>query len=277
MIQQVFGVNLDVRQAQDFSFVTRYGTPFFVTPQTEKGLVCIGTESPQYGRLLIRFAGAALTEARRAPEAAVAAMRAAMPAYEALYPHPTLIKLQGHGAVAGGYAAIFAWPEGQWLGQPEAREQLLRQPLVSLLRMIDAIFDFHAYALSQGYLPVDFSENSLAADLATARLTLCDIDAYRPLPAWNDRGRMPGSPRFLSPEEYVPEAPLDALTAQYTMGALAFAFLSDHGSRERGAWVAGERLYQVAARACSEERAARYPSYTAFLQAWREAVGQTVR
>ena len=66
------------------------------------------------------------------------------------------------------------------------------------------------------------------------------------MPCRNDRGRMPGSARFLSPEEYELGAPLDGLTLQYTMGALAFAFLADHGSREAGAWMAAAPLYAVA-------------------------------
>lgn len=277
MIQQVFGFPLDVRFAQDFSFVTRYGAPFAVSAEADAGVVALGVEGPQHGRLLIRFAGAALTEARRAPEEAAHALRAAMPVYEALYPHSALIKLQGHGAVAGGYAAIFSWPAGERLQTREALALLLRQPLLSRLRMIDAALDFHAYALSRGYLPVGFETGRLAADFATARLTVCDVDLYRPLPAVNDRGRMPGSPRFLAPEEYEPQAALDEITAQYAMGALAFAFFANHGSRERAAWTAGEPLYQVAARACSESRAARYPTYAAFLREWRDAVGRTVR
>ena len=102
------------------------------------------------------------------------------------------------------------------------------------------------------------------------------IDRYRLKPAVNDLGRMPGAAQFMSPEEYAPGAPLDDLTAQYALGALAFFFFGTYASRERAAWMAGEALYRVALRACSEQREARYPTLAEFVADWRRAAGQTV-
>lgn len=275
MIQDVFGFPLDVLQYQDFGFIRNYGRPFLAESVPEKGLVCFGMESPRYGKLCLRFAGAPLAGGIP-PQEAVSQLYHSMPAYEALYPHPALIKLQGHGPAAGGYAAIFHWPEGQNLHRPGAQQQLQRQPLLSGLRMIDSIFDFHLYAANMGFVPVGFHDGSLAADFAAGSLTLCDIDLYRRMPAVNDLGRMNGASQFMSPEEYALGAPLDALTAQYSMGALAFFFFSAYSSRERAAWMAGKELYQVAARACSPQREKRYPALSDFVSAWRSAAGETV-
>ena len=142
--------------------------------------------------------------------------------------------------------------------------------------MIDAVFDFHAFALQRGYLAVGFYDGNLIADFATGLITVCGIDWYRPLPALNDWGRMPGSSRFLSPEEYTAGAPLDEITLQYTMGALAFFFFGRRESREREDWTAGEALFRVAEQACREDRAGRFSSYVDFLSAWRQAAGRTV-
>ena len=126
-----------------------------------------------------------------------------MPAYEALYPHPALIKLQGHGPAAGGYMAIYQWPEGMNLRENDARAQLERQPLLTRLGMIDRVFDFHLFALQKGYQPVGFDESDLFADWVAGRVTIGNIDPYRLAPAVNDQGRMPGSSFFREPVNHL--------------------------------------------------------------------------
>jgi len=274
MLRHLFGFPVELQSCPDLRFVLRYGPVFSVTAHPESGCLAFGVDNLQHGRLLIRYAGAGLPGGP-SPAEAIRRLQHAMPVYERLYTHPALIRLQGHGPAADGYAAIFLLPNGVPM-EGAVLEQALRLPLLSRLRMIDRIFDFHAFAAAQGVLSVGFSLPALWADCATAEITLADIDLYRPLPSRNDWGRMPGNSRFLSPEEYELGAPLDTWTMQYTMGALAFALFAGHADRERGAWTAGEALYQVASRACSEERGDRYPSYDAFLLAWRAAAGETV-
>ena len=161
MKQDVFGTPLDLFAPFDFSFITRYGTPFSV--QVGGSEARFGVNSPQHGQLLLRFAGAPLDSVQDPEEAAIA-LAEAMPAYETLYPHPALLKLQGHGAVAGGYLAIFRWPAGENLAAPGAVGRWQRQPLLSELRMIDPVLDFHAYALAKGYQAVGFQESCLSAE-----------------------------------------------------------------------------------------------------------------
>lgn len=273
MLQDVYGFPIDVSRYQDFGFLRNYGLPFHV--RVADGCVWFGMQSERYGRLLIRFAGAALTGGA-SPEAAVNRLRRAMPVYQALYPHPAVIKLQGHGPAAGGYAAIFRWPEGVNLRDAEAQRQLQRQPLLSRLQMIDTVFDFHLFAAGQGYVPVGLGDGSLAVDFGLGRVTVCDVDLYREKPALNDTGRLPGAAHFMPPEAYALGAPLDDLTAQYALGALAFLFFGAYASRERADWQAGEGLYRAAARACEEKRERRYPTLQAFVDAWREAAGRTI-
>lgn len=274
MTQDLFGFPVELAAPRNFDFILNYGEPFAVWEQQQNGLLCFGLEGARYGRLLIRYAGAPLTAGIPADQA-INLLYGAMPAYEALYPHPALIKLQGHGPAAEGYMAIYKWPEGMNLRENDARAQLERQPLLTRLRMIDRVFDFHLFALQKGYQPVGFDESDLFADWVAGRVTIGNIDPYRLAPAVNDQGRMPGSSFFLSPEEYHLGEPLDGRSTQYAMGALAFFFFGDRVMRERGLWTAGEPLYRVACRACEEEREKRYPSYLDFLSAWRQAAGET--
>lgn len=284
MTQDVLGIPVELSAPFDFSFLGRYGRPFCVFDQQQSGNICFGMQSERWGKLFVKFAGAPAVNAAVTPAQSIQTLRESVPKYEVLSTHPALVTLRGHGDVAGGYAAIFNWAEGVSL-RPDKRfgnerythpespvYRLHHQPLLTRLRMLDSVFDFHAYALRMGYVAVDFYDASLIADFNTGSVAICDIDLYRPLPAVNDMGRMQGSSRFMSPEEYEKGAPLDALTTQYNMGALAFSFLGLKGSRERAAWMAGGALYQVAARACSEDRTARYPDMESFLAAWRSTV-----
>ncbi len=286
MIQDVFGLSAELAAPFDFSFLKRYGKPICVFERPQTGCLLFETQSAQWGQLLVKFAGAPLVNSRMSPVDAAKALCLSMSAYQDLYAHPALIKLMGCGTVAGGYAAVFRRPEGISLDPgtqiPPADRydlpasplyQLSHQPLIVRLRMLDSIFDFHHYALRHGYMAVGFSESSLAADFTTGRISICDIDLYQRLPCYNTRGRMPGSPRFLAPEAYVTDAKLDGITLQYIMGALSYVFLSDRGIREKNSWTASSSLYQVASRACAENREDRYPSYDAFLAAWRQTVG----
>ena len=95
MIQDVFGQPVELTQPYDFSFVLQYGRPFSVQPQRYTGMISFGVESIQYGRLLVRFAGAPLADAVLPPLENAVRLCEALPVYEKLYPHPALIRLQG--------------------------------------------------------------------------------------------------------------------------------------------------------------------------------------
>lgn len=274
MIQDVFGLPVNLAAPFDFSFLGRYGRPFCVFDGQTSGNISFGMQSKQYGKLLVKFAGAETINSRYAPEKAAQALKNAAPLYAALR-HPALISLAGQGEVAGGYALIFRWAEGENLYDPKVKQRLRHQPQIVKLQMLDRVFDFHLHCAQRGYAAVDFYDGSLLCNFATGSIAICDIDLYRPMPAVNDIGRMPGSARFLSPEEYELGAPLDSITMQYTMGALAFDFLSCDGSRYADQWTADPLLYEIAARATHADRAQRYPGMGAFLTAWREGIRES--
>jgi len=55
------------------------------------------------------------------------------------------------------------------------------------------------------------------------------------------------------------------------MGAIAFGLLGGEMDRAFSRWEAGERLYEVALRAVSEDCEARYENVKAFKAAWDKA------
>lgn len=271
MLQDVFGFPVSLSSPFDFSFLGRYGRPFCVFDGLPGGNICFGMQSEAYGRLFCKFAGAPVSGALCPPDAAVRHLKSTAPLYAQLR-HPALTQLLGRGDVAGGYALIFRWADGDALHLADAKKRLRHQPLIARLQMLDRVFDFHLHCIRQGYTAVGFDDSRLLYDFATGAVTVCNIDLYRPLPAVNNMGQMPGAARFRSPEEYEPGAPLDPLTTEYNMAALAFDVLGRDGLSYADCWTASPALYSVAARAMHPDRAQRYPGLGAFLSAWREAV-----
>ena len=274
MKQDVFGWQLELDRPWDFGLIRHYGAPFSLRIRRETGVLFFGVDSPQYGRLDIRYAGAPLADAFP-PREAAAGLETAVSLYRQLYAHPALVKLQGHGAAAGGYLAVFRWEEGFHLGDAQARKRLMRMPLLTRLRMADSIFDFHLYAKEHGILPAGLWEDSLKTDPDTGTVHICDIDRYRMPSASFADAPLYGSGRLIPPEAYASDAPFDGTAAQYTLGAAAFLFFDACGTRERADWTAGEKLYRVAEKACRDRREDRYPSLEDFVRAWRKAAGET--
>ncbi|MBR5230761.1 MAG: hypothetical protein IKW00_00750 [Clostridia bacterium] len=271
MIQDVFGLPVNLASPFDFSFLGRYGRPFCVFYAPASGTVSFGTESREYGRLLCRFAGAPMEDTWLTPGQAADNLRNAAPLYTALR-HKALPQLLGQGEVAGGYMLLFRWPEGENISSAEVKKRLRHQPLIARLQLLDRVFDFHLHCANQGYTAVGFDSEKVMYDFATGETTVFDIDLYAPAPAVNTIGQMPGSARFRSPEEYEPGAPIDSLTVQYNMAALAFDVLGRDGLQYADCWTASPALYAVAARAMHPDRGQRYPGIGAFLYAWRDAV-----
>lgn len=84
-------------------------------------------------------------------------------------------------------------------------------------------------------------------------------------------GRMWGSSRFMSPEEFTLGAVIDERTNVYTLGAMAFALVADC-SRKAEDWPLSSALFAVAEKATQDDRSARYATLRALLAAWKAAV-----
>lgn len=268
------GIPYTALEEPDLHWLRPYGTVFQVFDRQFSGNLCFGVEG-SYGRLFVKYAGAHTVNYRGKPDNAVLTLKNAMPLYDRS--HPALTRLLAHGPAGDGYAAIFAWRDALPLRSahgPDAGDRVRRLPLEKSLRMLDSVFDLHAELALDGIVAVDFYDGNVLIDFERNEAVVCDIDLYRRKPAFNDRGRMWGSSRFMAPEEYQLDASLDETTTEYNMAALAFAFYGDNSDRSRGAWRAPYCLWDVARRAVSESKADRYPSLRAFLDAWREAVGR---
>jgi serine/threonine-protein kinase len=282
------GVYFRVGEAHDFSFLSELGKVFRVFDAMDSGNICFGVERDG-NRYFVKYAGARTMDYKGAIADAVARLKAAVKVYEDLQ-HPMLIRLARHFPVADGYAAVFDWVDGEgffsywdyspWEMKnnpvsPNARFRHLS--IEKRIAVVDMIFDFHRYVVLSGYVPVDFYDGSLLYDFARDELHICDIDFYRKAPVVNDMGKWWGSSRFLSPEEKTLDAAIDEVTTVYTMGAAALVLLGSGGyeiDRSFASWNASKALFDVAAKAVSDERSERYQSLDELITAWEQAKGE---
>jgi len=102
------------------------------------------------------------------------------------------------------------------------------------------------------------------------KTAICDIDCYAKAPFTNQMGRLWGSSRFMSPEEFTLGAVIDEVTNVYAMGATAFALFSD-SDRSPEKWPLSQGQYGVVKKAVSDERGKRQQAITQLIEEWRLA------
>ncbi|GGF84535.1 hypothetical protein GCM10010913_02480 [Paenibacillus aceti] len=71
-------------------------------------------------------------------------------------------------------------------------------------------------------MAVDFYDESILYDFTNHETRICDIDYYQKKPFRNNMGRLWGSSRFMSPEEFKLGADIDSRTNVYNMGAIIY-------------------------------------------------------
>ena len=111
---------------------------------------------------------------------------------------------------------------------------------------------------------------SIMYDFVNGKTTICDIDLFRKQPCVNDMGHMWGNSRFQSPEEHQLGADIDEITNVYTLGATAFALFGEY-NRTRDKWQLSDKLFEIATRAVSDDRANRQQTIRQFTAEWETA------
>lgn len=266
-IQQIDGISFRLKEPFDFSFLKEYGRVFKVFDDQDSGNLCFGVDG-RYGRLFVKLAGAPTVRGCVSGEIAIRNLRATVPVYRDLV-HPNLIELLDVREFPGIFAMIFRWTDATCMGRqyPEAHAHFMELPIDDKLRVFADVCEFLAHTAARGYVAIDFYDGSILYDASAKQTLICDIDFFRNQPCINDMGRMWGSSRFMSPEEYAIGAQIDEITNVYTLGATAFSLFADSDC-SRDAWPLDERRYSVAMKAVSENRAYRHASIREFIADW---------
>ncbi|PHB19209.1 serine/threonine protein kinase [Bacillus pseudomycoides] len=275
-------VTFRLKEYQDFDWFLNLGKVFAVFDQQDSGNICFGIEK-NGKRSFVKFAGAKTMEYTGDPTEAIVNLKQAMLLYEELK-HNHLVELINHFEVQNGYVAIFNWFNGEclhshWSFPPPVKYSNPDSPFYRYKQLsiekrlisLDHIFSFHVHVEEKNYVAIDFYDGSILYDFETNTIKICDIDLYKRKPYINTMGRLWGSSRFMSPEEFELGAVIDGKTNVFNMGAIAFALVGGELDRSFTKWEAGKELYDVAARAVEKSRSQRYASVEEFYLAWEYA------
>ena len=196
--------------------------------------------------------------------------------------HRALPRLRNVFETPGGLALVQDWVPGELLyfssrssleqrrdpACPPVRFRAL--PLASILDSLDTIYDVHLVLAENGYIAVDFYDGCIIYDFEQSQTHLCDLDEYREGPFTNETNRLPGSHRFMAPEEFQRGARIDQTTNVFTLGRTALLLLED-GSATMESFKGTHAMKAVVTRATSSERAGRHQSVREFVEEWRAA------
>ena len=265
------GVSYRLKAPFDFTFLGRYGRVFTVLDAQDSGNICFGTDDGQK-RYFVKYAGAPTLRAGLDAEEAIVNLKRSATVYRDLA-HMNLVNVIDAEEIGGGYALIFDWVEGECMGKmyPQSRAVFMQLSMPVKKQIYAEILAFHVHVVERGYVAVDFYDGSIMYDSVHHKAVICDIDFYTKSPYVNDMGRMWGSSRFMSPEEFCLGADIDEVTNVYAMGATAFALFGDETDRRIEKWGLGRVSFDVAKRAVSDNRSERQKSIRQLIDEWDSA------
>ena len=146
-------------------------------------------------------------------------------------------------------------------GSRGALERFRRLPVGDVLRALQVILDAHLAIAAAGWISVDLYDGCFLYDFDGRRMHLIDLDEYRPGAFVLDADRLPGSRRYMAPEEWARGATIDERTTVHHLGRTFQQLLTDDRATRR------ERA--VAARATDPDPDGRHPTVAALVADWR--------
>lgn len=178
----------------------------------------------------------------------------------------------------GGPLLVYEWVDGESLyaeaplrSEPESALSRFRTlPTHVVANAIERVIELHSDIVSQGWIAADFYDGCLLFDFASHALHVIDLDHYWTAPFVNEAGRLPGSSRYMAPEEFEIGARVDARTTVFNLGRLAFELLGD-GRRAADSFRGSSARFAVAERATIPDPAGRFADPAGLLGAWRQA------
>jgi len=269
-IQWIDGIPYKLKEPFDFSFISKYGKVFKVFDDQDSGNICFGVQKDEK-RFFIKYAGAETARACVGKNISISNLKASAQVYWDLK-HINLVNILYSEDIGNGFSVVYDWVDAEYMGRmyPLSRKKFMQLPLESRVKVFEEILLFHTHVASCGYVAVDFYDGSIMYDFINEKAVICDIDLYVKTPFINPMGRLWGSGRFMSPEEFILGAQIDEITNVYTMGATAFALFSEY-DRSQEAWPLTKSLYDVAKKAVDDDRSKRQQSIKQLFSEWKDA------
>lgn len=241
--------------------------PFAVFDRQDSGCWSCGIEHE--GRRLF------VKEARTS--AAAASLRRAV-AFHAAVRHPVIVAPLEVTETGSGLRLVYPWHDGRVLNAAtvdgsdrSGLERFTSLPVAEAERAITAILEAHRVVADAGFVAVDLYDGCFLYDFDARQMRLIDLDEYRPGPFAVEGDRLPGSLRYLAPEELERGGLIDQRTTVFGLGRVVQHLLAGDGR-----WRGSERRAQVARRATRADPGERWPSVAALVDAWSVAGSEAV-
>lgn len=234
--------------------------PFAVFDEQDSGCVSYGVEHDDR-RLFVKVA--------TTPAAAASLRRAAQ--VHASVRHPAIVApLDVHDGGEDDVRLVYPWHEGEVLNAATNRgsdrgglARFRSEPVEAVRSALSTILDAHLAIAAAGLVAVDLYDGCFLWDATTRTMRLIDIDEYRPGPFTVLGDRLPGSMRYLAPEELVHGEVVDERTTVFGLGR-TLQHLLDHPDGWRGT----DHERAVIARATDTDPRRRFPSVGHLVAAW---------
>jgi serine/threonine-protein kinase len=168
------------------------GTVFAVFDPQGSGCLSYGVQTETGERLFVKTS--------TTPQAAESLKRAVR--LHRKVSHPVLVALtEAFMSEDGALTLIYPWCEGRPVREHLGEFHSL--PIAVRAGAVGALIDAHLAIAKAGFVAVDLYDGCFLYDFEHHTTRLIDIDEYRPGPFVVEGDRLPGSRRFIAPEELV--------------------------------------------------------------------------
>lgn len=147
--------------------------------------------------------------------------------------HPALGVMHKIVTTSDGIAIVHDWFDGELLGCPherrddpaEAHYRFKYLPAKEIAHALDQVIDLHVALENAGWITGDLYDGCLMYDFSSGDVRVVDFEFYRKGSYRNDEGRLPGSTRFMAPEEFQRGATIDSRTTVFNLARAVEIFL----------------------------------------------------
>ncbi|WP_174514498.1 serine/threonine protein kinase [Streptacidiphilus jiangxiensis] len=253
------------------ALLAKAGKVFAAFDAQDSGCWSAGVEADDGQRWFVKLAGTSAGES---------AMRRVQELHRQVR-HPSIIPVVHSFACADGLVNIYPWADGDVLYHPTTDARPDRTlathpmacfrslPLPRVETALDTVLDAHQAICAAGWVAVDFYDGCLLYDFGTHVMRLIDLDEYRPGPFTVPGDRLPGSSRYLAPEERRHGALVDERTTVHALGRM-LRLLMDGGDMEAD-WRGTPAQLAVVTRATDPDPSRRQPTVSALRETWHGA------
>ena len=235
---------------------------FVVFSEQDSGCVSYGIE--QDGRrLFVKTASA---------RSARSSLRSVI-GFHRVVSHPAIVRSIDAGDDHELTWVVYPWRDGRVLNAAtvhgsdrSALDEFQHLPIDEVTAALNTIIDAHVAIAAAGYVAVDLYDGCFLYDFDARAMWLIDLDEYRRGAFRVEDDRLPGSTRYMAPEEFRRGDLIDVRTTVFNLGRAITFLLGD-----RDGWRGSAAQFEVAARATASKPDDRFPNVAALSEAWRVA------